>query len=62
MNRAYLYNEQLATALELERSGKVCIVSPEHIENMKTLNKDKEQLESLYDQGYKLIEDIKKFI
>ena len=50
MNRAYLYNEQLATALELERSGKVCIVSPEHIENMKTLNKDKEQLESLYDQ------------
>lgn len=62
MNRAYLYNEQLATALELERSGKVCIVSPEHIENMKTLNKDKEQLESLYDQGYKLIGDIKKFI
>ena len=62
MNRAYLYNEQLATALELERSGKVCIVSPEHIENMKTLNKDKEQLESLYDQGYKLIEEIKKFI
>ena len=29
---------------------------------MKTLNKDKEQLESLYDQGYKLIGDIKKFI
>lgn len=62
MNRAYLYNEQLATALELERNGKVCVISPEHIENMKALNKDKQQLESLYKQGYNQIYQIKQFI
>jgi len=50
-NRAGLYNLQLDLAKKYEREGKVLIVAPDDIGNMKTLTKDVEAIEGLYAKG-----------
>lgn len=60
--RAQIYNEQVNKAKEGEAQGKVCILAPESIGHMKTLTKDKEQLEALYVQGYKQAQKIVSFL
>lgn len=49
--RAARYNEQLRIAKEYEAAGKVLILAPDDIMGMKTLTKDKEKLEKLYQKG-----------
>lgn len=49
--RAARYNEQLRIAKEYEAAGKVLILAPDDIMGMKTLTKDKEKLERLYQKG-----------
>lgn len=56
-NRAGRYNTQLDYAEELEKQGKVLILAPDSIGRMKTLSKDREAMEILYQKGY---EDAKK--
>ena len=50
-NRAALYNLQLDVAKRYEREGRVLIVAPDDIGNMKTLTKDRAAIESLYAKG-----------
>ena len=47
-----MYNTELALAKEYEKLGKVLIVAPDTIGNMKTLSKDKEAIEHLYLKGF----------
>ncbi len=61
-NRANLYNNQMKTCLQLEKQGKVLIIAPESIAGMKTLTKDKEKLDHLYQNGYNDADSIKAFI
>lgn len=50
--RASLYNSGVAKALALEKEGKVLIVAPKNTFGVRTLSKDKEDLEKLYREGY----------
>ena len=50
-NRAGLYNLQLDLAKKYERDGRVLIVAPDDIGEMKTLTKDEEAIERLYAKG-----------
>lgn len=50
-NRAGLYNLQLDLAKKYEREGKVLIVAPDDIGDMKTLTKDRDAIEALYAKG-----------
>lgn len=62
-DRGLLYNQQLDKAKEYEKEGKVLIVAPKDIGNMKTLTKDKGTIDKLYKDGYndaKVIEDFVK--
>lgn len=61
-NRGLLYNEQLDMAKEYEKQGKVLIVAPEDIGNMKTLTKDKGAIDQLYKDGYKDAKAIQNFV
>lgn len=49
--RAEVYNKSLKEILELERTGKVFIISPDSIGNLKTLSQDPKKLDRLYDMG-----------
>ena len=60
--RSRTYNRQLARALELEKEGKLLIVAPDDIEGLKTLTKDKEKLETLYQKGYRDAQAIRDFL
>lgn len=51
VNRAGLYNLQLDLAKKYERQGRVLIVAPDDIGNMKTLTKDRQAIEGLYAKG-----------
>jgi predicted patatin/cPLA2 family phospholipase len=51
MNRAGLYNLQLDLAKKYEREGRVLIVAPDDIGDMKTLTKDRAAIEGLYAEG-----------
>ena len=51
MNRAGLYNLQLDLAKKHEREGRVLIVAPDDIGDMKTLTKDQAAIENLYAKG-----------
>lgn len=62
MNRAGLYNLQLDLAEKFAREGKVLIVAPDSIGDMKTLTKDKAAIEELYAKGYKDALAISDFI
>ncbi len=50
--RAEMYNTELALAKQYEKLGKVLIVAPDDIGNMKTLSKDKGEIEQLYLKGF----------
>jgi predicted patatin/cPLA2 family phospholipase len=50
--RAEMYNTELALAKEYEKLGKVLIVAPDDIGNMKTLSKDKGEIAQLYLKGF----------
>ncbi len=60
--RYKLYNESVQKALELEKQGKVLIISPSSSKGMGTLTKDKEKLTALYNEGYEKAKHIKDFI
>lgn len=60
--RGTLYNEQLREILKLEEEGKICIVAPDSIGELKTLSSDHEALEGMYKKGLKEAERIKVFI
>ena len=50
-HRAGLYNLQLDLAKKYERDGRVLIVAPDSIGEMKTLTKDRSAIEGLYAKG-----------
>ncbi|MBR3738414.1 MAG: patatin family protein, partial [Eubacterium sp.] len=56
------YTKTLTKALELQEEGKVLIIAPDDIFGMKTLTKDVDKLNALYEKGYKDAEKIKDFI
>ena len=56
------YTQTLTKALELQEEGKVLIIAPDDIFGMKTLTKDVDKLNALYEKGYKDAERIKEFI
>lgn len=47
------YNEALAFALRMEAEGRALIIAPDNTCGMKTLTKDKEKTEALYQKGYR---------
>jgi len=61
-NRNHLYNECLDEIIKLEKENKVCIISPDNIGKMKTLNRRKEDIIRLYDCGYEDAKKIKEFV
>lgn len=60
--RAIIYNTELWLAKQYEKQGKVLIVAPDDIGEMKTLTRDKEAIDLLYRKGYKDAVSIKAFI
>ena len=61
-NRAGLYNLQLDLAKKYEREGKVLIVAPDDIGDMKTLTKDLATIEGLYAKGLSDARAIEAFL
>lgn len=61
-NRSLTYNSQLEFARALEKQGKVLIVSPENIEGMSTLTKDKNAIIDMYHKGLRDAAAILNFI
>ena len=62
VRRSEIYNNAVAEALELEKEGKVLIVAPSDIGQLRTLTQDHEALEDLYRQGYEEGKKIKAFM
>lgn len=60
--RSIVYNRQVDECQRLVKEGKVCIVAPNSIGNMKTLTKDKDSIETLYKKGFLEAEKIKEFL
>lgn len=56
------YDRLVDKAIELEKEGKVLIVSPDNTCGVDTLTKDKEKLDALYRKGYHDAERIKDFL
>lgn len=56
------YDRLVDKAIELEKEGRVLIVSPDETCGVDTLTKDKEKLHLLYEKGYKDAERIKAFL
>ncbi len=56
------YDRLVDKAIELEKEGKVLIVSPDDTCGVDTLTKDKEKLHLLYEKGYKDAGKIKEFL
>lgn len=50
--RCDTYNGELEKAIELEKEGKLLILAPSDINNMKTLTRDRIQLNRMYRMGY----------
>lgn len=61
-NRSVVYNQQVDACEYLQVQGKVCIVAPDSIGNMKTLTKDKDNIEALYYKGYEEAKSILNFV
>ena len=61
-NMAQKYRDSLVEALELQEQGKVLIVAPDDILGMKTLTKDADKLNALYEKGYRDAEQIIEFL
>lgn len=62
IDRAELYNRELGQILDLEKEGKVLIISPKERAKIRTLGKDTSVIDNLYHEGYKKASKIKKFI
>lgn len=60
--RAITYNTELWLAKQYEKKGRVLIVAPDDIGEMKTLKRDREAIETLYHKGYSDAEAIEAFI
>jgi len=60
--RAERYNQQLDQAAEVEKQGKLLILAPDDIGQMKMLKKDREAMESLYQKGYNAGKQIRQFL
>ena len=60
--RAFTYNAALDEVVELEKEGKVLIVAPDDIGEMKTLTRDKDVMDRLYRKGLKDAEKIVSFM
>ncbi|MBQ2829148.1 MAG: patatin family protein [Clostridia bacterium] len=56
------YDRLVDKAIELEKEGRVLIVSPDDTCGVDTLTKDKEKLHLLYEKGYRDAEKIKEFL
>ena len=56
------YDRLVDKAIELEKEGRVLIVSPDDTCGVDTLTKDKDKLHMLYEKGYKDAEKIKEFL
>ncbi len=50
--RGEVYNRQLEECKKLEEEGKVLIIAPESIGEMKTLTKDRNEIKALYVRGF----------
>ena len=61
-NRAGLYNLQLDLAKKHERDGRVLIVAPDTIGDMKTLTKDRSLIEGLHAKGLRDASAIESFL
>ena len=60
--RAEKYNRQLDLATRLEKQGTLLILAPDDIGKMKTLTKDREEMEKLYQKGYSDGDRMKPFL
>lgn len=60
--RAEKYNESVALAKAYEKQGKVLIVAPTDISGMRTLTKNSEGMQRMYDQGYTAAKSITAFL
>ena len=60
--RAITYNTELWLAKKYEEQGKVLIVAPDDIGEMKTLKRDKDAIDLLYRKGYADAEIIRAFV
>lgn len=52
LNRTEVYNENLKRVYELEREGKVFVITPKDVKGCKRTEKDPTIIKALYDQGY----------
>lgn len=66
LNRHNMYNEQKKYVFEKEKSGETFVICPEKPLNVSTLNVTTEQQKELYKMGYeqgvRLIDDVKKYL
>ena len=60
-NRANTYNKSIDEIFGLEKEGKVLIIAPENIGELKTLSQDHAALEDLYEQGLRAADAIPEF-
>lgn len=51
-NRAEVYNRCVEECLQLQEEGKMIVLAPDDIGDMKTLTKDVEEIKALYQKGY----------
>ena len=61
-NRIPLYQKKLQECFALEKEGKVLIVAPDSIGQMKTLTKDKAAIKDLYVKGFHDADSIWDFV
>jgi len=52
VNRYRIYNETIKYIEELESEGKVFVIRPNRVLEVKRIEKDKKKLLNLYSQGY----------
>ena len=62
MERAQVYNRAVERAKELEKEGKLLILSPDDTGRLKTLTKDFSALEDLYRQGLEHAKRLESFV
>lgn len=62
LTRSEVYNTCVDTCELLEKEGKMCIVAPDSIGNMKTLTKDKDAIKDLYVKGYLAGKKVETFL
>lgn len=60
--RAHRYNHELDQAETLVKQGRALIVAPESIEGMKTLSRDKKQIQAMYDRGHEDAAEVARWL